>query len=281
MRIVETISEMQSLADVARSRGHRVGLVPTMGFLHEGHLSLVRLAKQKAGFIVVSIFVNPTQFGPGEDYQEYPRDFNRDCQLLEGLGIDVVFAPSASEMYPPGYLTYVEVEEITRKLCGISRPTHFRGVTTVVTKLFCAVKPHLAVFGQKDAQQVIVIKRMVRDLNFDIDIVVAPTVREPDGLAMSSRNLYLSEQERKDATVLYESLQRAKALIETGERDARRIIDLVEQMISHKKTARIDYVAVVDTERLEPMDRLSGEVLIALAVRFGRARLIDNVVVEV
>jgi pantoate--beta-alanine ligase len=281
MKIIKQLQQMQELAEQTRTKGLKIGLVPTMGFLHQGHLSLIRLARKKADFVVVSIFVNPTQFGPGEDYQTYPRDLKRDCRLIEQSGGDVVFAPSAEEMYPKGYCTFVEVEGITRKLCGASRPTHFRGVTTVVTKLFYIVKPHFAVFGQKDAQQAIVIERLVKDLNFEIKIVVAPTVREPDGLAMSSRNRYLSEQEREDATVLYRSLQRAKSMVEAGERSASRVIVTMEKMISEKPTAQIDYIAVVDTRQLEPLEQLSGEVLIALAVRFDRARLIDNIILSV
>ena len=281
MRIIKQVQQMQKLAEQTRTEGLKIGLVPTMGFLHQGHLSLIRLAREEADFVVVSIFVNPTQFGPGEDYQAYPRDLQRDCQLIGQSGGDVVFVPSPEEMYPKGYCTFVEVEGITRKLCGVSRPTHFRGVTTVVTKLFCVVKPHFAVLGQKDAQQAIVIKRLVKDLNFEIKIIVAPTVREPDGLAMSSRNRYLSEQEREDATVLYKALQRAQNMVESGERRANRIIATMEKMISEKPTAQIDYIAAVDTQQLEPLEQLSDEVLIALAVRFGRARLIDNIILSV
>ena len=281
MRIIKQVQQMQKLAEQTRTKGLKIGLIPTMGFLHEGHLSLVRLARKEADFVVVSIFVNPTQFGPGEDYQIYPRDPQRDCRLVEQAGGDVVFAPSPEDMYPEGYCTFVEVEGITRKLCGASRPTHFRGVTTVVTKLFYIVKPHFAVFGQKDAQQTIVIERLVKDLNFEIKIIMAPTVREPDGLAMSSRNRYLSEQEREDATVLYRALQRAKNIVESGERRTNRIIATMEKMISEKATAQIDYIAAVDSQQLEPLKQLSGEVLIALAVKFGRARLIDNIILSV
>ncbi len=281
MKIIKRVGQMQKLAQQVRTKGLKIGLVPTMGFLHEGHLSLIRLARKEADFVVVSIFVNPTQFAPGEDYETYPRDLQRDCRLAEQAGGDVVFAPSPEEMYPDGYRTFVEVEGITRKLCGASRPTHFRGVTTVVTKLFCIVGPHIAVFGQKDAQQAIVIKRLVKDLNFDIRIIVAPTIREPDGLAMSSRNLYLSEKEREDATVLYRALQMAKSMVEAGERSSSSIIATMEKMISEKPTAEIDYIAVVDTQQLEPLEKLSGEVLIALAVRFGQARLIDNIMLSI
>ncbi len=281
MRIIKQVQQMQKLAKQTRTKGLKIGLIPTMGFLHEGHLSLIRLARKEADFIVVSIFVNPTQFGPGEDYQAYPRDLQRDCRLIGQNGGDVVFVPSSEEIYPEGYCTFVELEGITRKLCGAFRPTHFRGVATVVTKLFYIVKPHFAVFGQKDAQQAIVIKRLVKDLNFGIKIIVAPTVRESDGLAMSSRNLYLSEQEREDASVLYKSLQGAKSMVEAGERSASRIIVTMEKMISEKPTAQIDYIAAVDDQQLEPLEQLSGEVLIAVAVRFGRARLIDNIILSV
>jgi len=264
-----------------RRDGKIIGFVPTMGYLHEGHLSLLRIARQKSDVTVMSIFVNPTQFGPNEDFDRYPRDFARDEKLAEANGCDIVFYPSIEEMYPQPYLTYVNVEKITTGLCGASRPGFFRGVTTVVTKLFNIVKPHLAVFGQKDAQQAIVVRQMVRDLNFDLEIVIAPIVREPDGLAMSSRNTYLSESERKEAVVLYKALMHAKKLIEAGERDAEFLKREMSKIINSAPSARIDYVAIVDAYQLRELLKLEGEVLIALAVWIGNTRLIDNLIITV
>lgn len=281
MDIIRTVKEMQQRAEELRLEGRRIGFVPTMGYLHEGHLSLLNLARKHSDITVMSIFVNPTQFGPNEDYDRYPRDFARDERLARERGCDILFYPSVHEMYPKPYRTYVSVEEITDVLCGASRPGHFRGVATVVTKLFNIVKPHVAVFGQKDAQQAIVIKQMVRDLNMDVEILVAPIVREPDGLAMSSRNTYLNEKERQDALVLYRSLKKAEELIRQGERDASRIKQEMETMIRSADTAKIDYVEIVDTTNLKSLDTLKGEVLIALAVWIGKTRLIDNTIVKV
>jgi len=281
VRVIESLREMQSEAESLRLAGKRIGFVPTMGYLHEGHLSLVRIARQHADVVVVSIFVNPTQFGPNEDYARYPRDLPRDLQLLEQEGVDIVFHPRVEEMYPQPYYTYVEVQKLTEPLCGASRPGHFRGVTTVVAKLFNLVKPHLAVFGQKDAQQARVIQQMVRDLNFDVEIVVAPIIREPDGLAMSSRNTYLNPQERQDALVLYRSLCRAKQLIELGERNPQALRQEMEQILTSVPSSRIDYVAIVNPDTLEEVSRLEGKVMIALAVWIGNARLIDNMVLDV
>lgn len=281
MDIIRTVKEMQQRAEELRLAGRRIGFVPTMGYLHEGHLSLLNLARKHSDITVMSIFVNPTQFGPNEDYDRYPRDFARDERLARERGCDILFYPSVHEMYPKPYRTYVSVEEITDVLCGASRPGHFRGVATVVTKLFNIVKPHVAVFGQKDAQQAIVIKQMVRDLNMDVEILVAPIVREPDGLAMSSRNTYLNEKERQDALVLYRSLKKAEELIRQGERDASRIKQEMETMIRSADTAKIDYVEIVDTTNLKSLDTLKGEVLIALAVWIGKTRLIDNTIVKV
>ncbi len=272
---------MQEQANLLRSRGTRIGLVPTMGYLHEGHLSLVREAKKKADIIVMSIFVNPTQFGPNEDFKNYPRDFDRDAALAKTAGCDIIFYPDHCEVYPASYLTYVEVEKITRVLCGLSRPTHFRGVTTIVAKLFNIVKPHVAVFGQKDAQQVMVIKRMVTDLNYDIEIIIAPTIREKDGLAMSSRNSYLSPDQRAQAVVLYQSLMEANRMIDEGERDIGIIKNTMRAMIEQQPDAVIDYIEIVDTATLESQRKLTGEVLIALAVKIGKPRLIDNIIVHV
>ncbi len=281
MKIITQISEMQNQANRMRGQGTRIGLVPTMGYLHEGHLSLIRKAKEKTDLTVTSIFVNPAQFGPNEDFQSYPRDFDRDTALAYGAGCDIIFYPNHHEFYPESYLTYVEVEKITRVLCGISRPTHFQGVTTVVTKLFNIVKPHVAVFGQKDAQQVIVIQRMVADLNYDIEIIVVPTVREKDGLAMSSRNSYLSPDQRAQAVVLYQSLMEAKRMIDGGERNANIIQDRMREMIEQQPDAVIDYIEIVDTTTLKPQTNLTEEVLIALAVKIGKPRLIDNIIVRI
>ncbi|KPL18406.1 MAG: pantoate--beta-alanine ligase [candidate division Zixibacteria bacterium SM23_81] len=281
MKVIKKILQMQKVADEARCAGRKVGFVPTMGYLHKGHLSLIRQARQLSELVVVSIFVNPTQFGPHEDYQNYPRDLSRDAKLLRQVGCDILFLPSVEEMYPQGYCSYVDVENLTQLLCGASRPSHFRGVATVVTKLFNIVKPHLAVFGQKDAQQAFVIRRMVTDLNQDLEIVVAPTIREPDGLAMSSRNEYLTPQERADALVLYQALKWAHEQIVEGQRNIEYLVQGMTKMIQNKKTAQIDYISFVDTEKLHSLKRLEGEVLIALAVKFGRARLIDNLLIKV
>ncbi len=276
MRLVESADEMRALSEGWRAKGESVGFVPTMGYLHEGHLSLVRRARQENDRVVVSIFVNPTQFGPNEDYNRYPRDLKRDMELLEPIGVDAVFHPTVEEMYPAGYKTYVEVEEITERLCGASRPGHFRGVCTVCTKLFNIVRPHRAYFGKKDFQQLVVIKNMVRDLNMGMEIVPVPIVREPDGLAMSSRNTYLNPEERKAATCLYRALKEAARLYEEGERSARVIRDAAVKVIEAEPLARIDYVEVVDPETFLPVEEVSEGTLVALAVFVGPARLIDN-----
>lgn len=280
MQTITEIAEMQRTAEQARNAGRKIGFVPTMGYLHEGHLSLIRRAGELCQFVVVSIFVNPTQFGPQEDFRSYPRDLSRDARLCQEAGCDLLFIPTVEQIYPQGYRTYVEVEGLTDLLCGASRPGHFRGVTTVVAKLFNIVKPHVAVFGQKDAQQAIVLRRMARDLNQDLEIEVAPTIREPDGLAMSSRNTYLNREERAQATVLYRALEWARGQIDSGERRAEPLIRGMAEMIGAVQMADVDYIAIVDTDRLCPVRRLRGEVLIALAVRFGRARLIDNFLIQ-
>ncbi len=280
MKIVRDIAEMQQLAETYRQEGKRIGFVPTMGYLHEGHLSLMRQARPRCDVLVVSIFVNPTQFGPNEDFERYPRDFERDERLCRQEGVDVVFYPTAEAMYPQPYRTYVNVEQLTETMCGASRPGHFRGVTTVVTKLFHIVKPHLVVFGQKDYQQSLVIRQMVRDLNFDITIVVAPIVREADGLAMSSRNNYLTPEERQQALVLYRSLRKAEELIEQGEQDAARILEVMQQIIAGAPDARIDYIVIVDGDTLEPVTRVKDNTVIALAVYIGNTRLIDNTIIR-
>lgn len=281
VRIIRSPKKMQRVCGELRGKGKTVGLVPTMGYLHEGHLSLVRIARKRSDVLVVSLFVNPTQFGPKEDFKSYPRDFKRDRLLLEEKGCDIIFAPRMEDMYPEGYLTYVTVEKITGKLEGRTRPTHFRGVTTILAKLFNIVQPDIAVFGQKDAQQAVVLKKMVDDLNFGIKMIIAPTVRERDGLALSSRNKYLSKEERKQATVLYQSLCEAKRLVSRGERNAGRIMSRMRSLINKQPSAELDYIAITDARTLELLSRLEGEVLISLAVRFGKARLIDNIRVKV
>ncbi len=281
MEVVRTISDVRQRVSAARREGKRVGFVPTMGYLHEGHLSLVDLCRERAEYCVVSIFVNPTQFGPGEDYERYPRDPERDRRLLEERGVDLVFAPEVGEMYPEEPLVRFRIEKLADHLCGPRRTGHFPGVLLVVAKLFHIVQPDVAVFGQKDFQQLLIIRRMVRDLNFPVEIVAGPTVREPDGLAMSSRNAYLSPEERARATVLYRSLQRAKALIEGGERSARSVIGAMRAMIEGTPGVHIDYIEIVDLEELRPVERLEGRVAIALAVYVGPARLIDNLVLEI
>jgi len=252
-----------------------VGLVPTMGYLHEGHLSLVRRAREECEHVFVSIFVNPTQFGPKEDLAKYPRDLERDFRLIEPY-TDVVWTPSAETMYPQGYQTWVEVEAMTRPLEGAMRPGHFRGVTTVVAKLFNAVQPHKAYFGQKDAQQVAVIRQMVRDLNFLLEIVVCPITREPDGLAMSSRNVYLDPEQRKAATVLFRSLSAAKDLYEMGERNAENIRSKMKEVLASEPLAEPQYVSCADYDTLEELDEIKGKALLSMAVFFGKTRLIDN-----
>ncbi|MDH7499727.1 MAG: pantoate--beta-alanine ligase [candidate division NC10 bacterium] len=281
MEIVEEVQEIQAVCRRLRREGREIGLVPTMGAFHEGHLSLIRESRRRDEVVVVSLFVNPIQFGPSEDYQEYPRDREGDFQKATSLGVDYLFVPSAEAIYPKGFRTYVLVEGLSEKLCGAVRPGHFRGVTTVVAKLFHLITPHRAYFGQKDAQQAILIGRMIADLNWDIELVVLPTVREADGLAMSSRNAYLSEKEREEATILYRSLCWAEEEIRRGERDAERIREGIRRRIASMPAARMEYVSVVDAESLEEVKRLKGKVLIALAARFGRARLIDNCLIAI
>ena len=256
-----------------------VGLVPTMGFLHEGHLSLIRKAKAECDHVIVTIFVNPTQFGANEDLSKYPRDLERDLSLIEPLGTDLVWTPAPEIMYPPGYQTWVEVEMMTQPLEGAMRPGHFKGVTTVVAKLFNATQAHKAYFGQKDAQQAAVIRQMAADLNFPIEINICPTVREPDGLAMSSRNKYLSEDERKAATVLYRSLKSAKDLYEGGERDAEKIRGKMKEVLASEPLAQMQYVSCADYDTLEELDLIKGKALLSMAVFLGKTRLIDNFIV--
>jgi pantoate--beta-alanine ligase len=251
-----------------------------MGALHAGHVSLIQAAAERCGFVVVSLFVNPTQFGPGEDFEKYPRPFDQDLAICEEHGVDAVFAPSRTEMYPRDNLTWVTVEKVSKPLCGRSRPGHFRGVATVCAKLFNIVGADMAFFGQKDAQQVAVIQRMVADLNMPLEIVVCPTVREPDGLAMSSRNQYLGPQERIDATVIYRSLQRSAELIRQGETDAARIADQMRDVLRQAPALRVEYVNIVDAESLDDLRQVKGKVLVAVAGRLGSTRLIDNIVVD-
>jgi pantoate--beta-alanine ligase len=277
MKICKTIEEMRSASSAVRREGKRFGFVPTMGALHEGHLSLVRAAKAKSDVVAVSIFVNPLQFGPTEDLAKYPRSFERDRELLEKEAVDIVFAPQAEEMYPKGAVTYVTVEGLSEKLCGRSRPGHFRGVATVVAKLFHIVEPDLAFFGQKDAAQATIIRRMVRDLNLPVEIVVCPIVRESDGLAMSSRNAYLSPQERKTALVANRSLTETKNRFDQGERNAIALIAVGKQIVAQEPAARLDYFEIVDPVTLDPMQELTSPALVAVGVFIGNTRLIDNI----
>lgn len=280
MQVATRIAEIRTWVKEARAAGKTVGFVPTMGALHAGHVSLIEAATQRCDYVVVSIFVNPTQFGPGEDFEKYPRPLERDLALCEQHGADAVFAPSRTEMYPRDNLTWVTVEQVSEPLCGRFRPGHFRGVATVCTKLFNIVGADLAFFGQKDAQQVAVIQRMVADLNMPLEIVVCPTLREPDGLAMSSRNQYLSPQERKEATVIYRSLQRSAELIGQGETNGTRITDEICGILRQVPALRLEYVSIVDAGTLEDLKQVRGRVLVAIAGRLGSTRLIDNIVVD-
>ncbi len=273
-----TVIALIDLRSARQSFSGRVGLVPTMGYLHEGHLSLVRRARQECDHVAVSIFVNPAQFGPQEDLSRYPRDLDRDLSLLEPLGVDLIWMPTAESMYPPGYQTWVEVEEVTRPLEGAMRPGHFRGVTTVVAKLFNAVQPHRAYFGQKDAQQAAVIRQMTRDLNFPLEVVVCPIVREPDGLAMSSRNVYLDPQQRQAATVLYRSLCAAKEAYDNDERDAEKLRERMKEVLAEEPLAQVQYVSCADYDTLEELKTVTGKALLSMAVFMGKTRLIDNLV---
>lgn len=281
MKICKTIDEMRLAVREARRAEKRLGLVATMGALHEGHLSLVRAAKSACDVVAVSIFVNPLQFGPTEDLAKYPRTFERDSGLLEKEAVDFIFAPTPAEMYPAGAVTYVTVEGLSDKLCGRSRPGHFRGVTTVVAKLFHIVEPDAAFFGQKDAAQSTIIRRMVQDLNLPIEIVVCPIVREPDGLAMSSRNAYLTPQERKSALVLHRSLTEIKNRFDLGERSTAKLIAAGKQLLSREAGVRLDYLEIVDPSTLDPVTLLHRPALVAVAAIVGNTRLIDNIVLPV
>lgn len=280
MRIARTIAEVRSAAAELRTRGLTIGLVPTMGALHAGHLSLVRAARATCGAVVTTIFVNPTQFGPNEDFSEYPRTFEADCELLHGEGVDVVFAPEPPEMYPAGASTFVTVEGLSERLDGQSRPGHFRGVATVVSKLFHIVGPDRAFFGQKDAAQVAVLRRMVRDLNFPLEMVVCPIVREPDGLALSSRNRYLSAEDRRRALVLQRALRRVEAQVAAGEMDSGTLLAAGLATMAEEPEARLDYFSIVEPNTLEVLPDVRRGALVAVAAWVGSTRLIDNVLIE-
>ena len=280
MDVIRSVLEMQQVSHAGRRAGHRIGFVPTMGYLHEGHLSLVRIAKARADRVVLSIFVNPIQFLPGEDLASYPRDFTGDEALCRSAGVDTLFYPEPSGMYAPDHSVFVEETALSGGLCGAFRPGHFRGVTTVVAKLFNIVMPDVAVFGQKDAQQVRVIRRMVRDLNMPLEVLIGPTVREPDGLAMSSRNRYLSAAERNDALCLHRALAEAVRLAAAGERSVERIRAAMAAVIAQTPSARVEYIELADDETLQPVRYLERPVLAALAVRIGTTRLIDNTVLQ-
>jgi pantoate--beta-alanine ligase len=278
MRIISSIREMQEFSESVRNAGQKISFVPTMGYFHEGHLSLMREGRKRGDCLAISIYVNPTQFGPSEDFEKYPRDFERDSSLADGVGVDVIFYPEDKEMYPELYQTYVNVENVTENLCGLSRPGHFRGVTTVCAKLFNIVKPHYAVFGRKDFQQLIAIKRMVLDLNMDLEIIGMPIVREADGLAMSSRNVYLRTEEREAALSLSRSLKMAKEMYDGGEKDVSAILERVRKYLEGHTYTAIDYARICDTTTLKDIPRIEGESVLALAVRINKTRLIDNYV---
>jgi pantoate--beta-alanine ligase len=280
MRVVSTIKEMYSISDGVRKAGQTIVLVPTMGYFHDGHLSLMREGRRRGEVLVVSLFVNRAQFGEDEDYDVYPRDMSRDKGLAEEIGVDIVFVPTAEEMYPEGYQTFVEVERISKLMEGIFRPTHFRGVTTVVAKLFNIVKPHIAIFGEKDFQQLVVIRRMAEDLNMGIEIIGMPILRERDGLAMSSRNTYLTSNQRKAALSLNRSLQKASDLFRSGERRTGRIIDAVKEVIGREQGISIDYAEIRDARTLEEIESIEAQAVIALAAEVGKVRLIDNLVLR-
>ena len=280
MEITKTIEEIRGMVKAARSKGKKIGLVPTMGALHVGHISLFEAAAKNCDFVVVSIFVNPIQFGPGEDFEKYPRPMEADLKICREAGVDVVFAPEPEQMYPAENITWVNVEKLTEPLCGRSRPGHFRGVTTVCAKLFNIIAPDAAYFGQKDAQQAIVIKRMAADLNMPLEIVICPTVREPNGLAVSSRNQYLTEQQKKDAAHIYKSLQTCRRLIDAGTTETRQIIAEMQKILQQIPSGQIEYVSIVDAETLDSIEKIEGKILAAVAVKLGPARLIDNIIVK-
>lgn len=281
MEVVKTIEEVREIVSEWRSQGLTIGLVPTMGFLHEGHQSLIKRSASENDCTVVSVFVNPIQFGPNEDLEAYPRDLNRDMKVVEEAGGDIIFNPDPSEMYPDHFTSFIDTTETTELLCGAVRPIHFRGVCTVVGKLFNIVMPDRAYFGQKDAQQLATVKRFVRDLNFPLDIVACPIIREADGLAKSSRNTYLNPEERKAALILSQSLKKGKEAIDNGERDSQKVISIIRENLEKEPLARIDYVEVVDFENIQRIARIEGETLVAIAVYIGKTRLIDNFIVNI
>jgi pantoate--beta-alanine ligase len=276
MQVITSVKEMQQFLLSLRRQDKKISFVPTMGALHKGHMSLVQKARRFGDFVVASIFVNPAQFGLNEDYKKYPRDLKKDKELLQKAGCDLIFAPRAENLYPEEYLTYVNVEELSGKLEGATRPGHFKGVCTIVAKLFNIVQPDYAIFGQKDAQQALIIKKMTEDLNFPVKIIVCPTVREKDGLACSSRNSYLNAKERDQAKILYQSLKLGEKLIKAGEKNPLKVIKKMTEMIQQMPLAKIDYISLTDTRTLEPVRKIKGELLLSLAVKFGRTRLIDN-----
>jgi pantoate--beta-alanine ligase len=278
MKTIKTIKEMKELSLQTRAEGKTIAFVPTMGFFHEGHLSLMREGRKRGDFLIVSLFVNPTQFGPHEDFKNYPRDFEGDSKMAGEVGTDILFVPEAGEMYPPDHQTLVRVEKVTENLCGRSRPTHFQGVTTVVLMLFEIVMPHVAIFGEKDYQQLVTVQQMVRDLHMSVEVIGMPTVREADGLAMSSRNTYLLPEERKAALSLCRSLQKAKELLQKGEQKADRILQEVKGILQSEPLVKIDYAQICDVRTLKDVDRIEGDVVIALAAYLGKTRLIDNLV---
>jgi pantoate--beta-alanine ligase len=280
MEVAKTIEKVRNLVKIARSEGRDIGLVPTMGALHIGHISLIEAAVKDCDFVVVSIFVNPTQFGPGEDFEKYPRPLEADLEICKNAGVDVVFAPSPQQIYPAENVTWVTVEKLTEPLCGKSRPVHFRGVTTVCAKLFNIVAPDAAYFGQKDAQQGIVIRRMVADLNMPLEVVICPTVREPNGLAISSRNQYLTAQQKKEAANIYKSLQTCRRMIDAGTAETHQIIAEMQKILQQIPSGEIEYVSIVDAETLESIEKIAGKVLAAVAVKIGPARLIDNILMD-
>ncbi len=280
MKVAKTIKEVRSHIKAARSEGKKIGFVPTMGALHIGHTSLIDRAVKDCDYVVVSIFVNPTQFGPGEDFEKYPRPIEADLKICEEHGVDLVFNPTPKEMYPAENITWVNVEKLTEPLCGRFRPGHFRGVTTVCAKLFNIVQPDIAYFGQKDAQQAIVIKRMVADLNMPLEIVICPTVREANGLAISSRNQYLSDQQKKDACLIYKSLQKCQKMIDSGTKDTKKIISQMQKILQQAPSIKIEYISVVNADTLRSIDQISGQVLAAVAAKIGSTRLIDNILID-
>lgn len=281
MTIAQTIQETRNTIKEWRRQGYTIGLVPTMGYLHDGHASLMKKAKESCQKVVVSIFVNPMQFGANEDLSTYPRDLEADSRLCESLGVDLIFHPSVEEMYDPGFCSFVDMTGLTKELCGKSRPIHFRGVCTVVTKLFNIVTPDKAFFGQKDAQQLAVIKRMTADLNMDIEIVGCPIIREEDGLARSSRNVYLNKEERQAALILSKTIQLGQQMVQQGTRSASQLLAAMKASLESEPLARIDYVEAVSMDTIQPIDTLQGQVLVAMAVFIGKTRLIDNFIVEV